>query len=180
MIQSRIIQCASFNEDEINVSNILLDLKDQIEESERKIREKLMRNIEKLTRCRESLRREMEIVQSYNNKQKAYNIELKAMREKVKANLNEQELETNHMLQYPMGQLPQLGSMNHTSPIVMGQLPQAQPIFSSTNGLGFVSYTGPIIGMPNIAERKAQYSEARRKRRMKRIETKRSSGLIDN
>ncbi|KAK6773053.1 hypothetical protein RDI58_028291 [Solanum bulbocastanum] len=113
MIQSRIIQCASFNEDEINVSNILLNLKDQIEESERKIREKLMRNIEKLTRCRESLRR-------------VSNDELR------------QELETNHMLQYPMGQLP-----------------QAQPMFSSTNELGFVSYIGPIIGMPNIAERKA-------------------------
>lgn len=37
MIQNRIIECASFNEDEINVANILLNLKDQIEESERKV-----------------------------------------------------------------------------------------------------------------------------------------------
>lgn len=59
----------------------------------------------------------------------------------------------------------------------MGQLPQEQPMFSSTNGLGFVRYTGPISGM---SQRKAQYAEARRKRRMKRIETKRSSRLIDN
>ncbi|MCD7463600.1 hypothetical protein HAX54_050911 [Datura stramonium] len=82
----------------------------------------------------------------------------------------------------------------------MGQLPQAQPMLSSANRLGFMNHTGPV-GIPHlnvnlvdwaftmnslshfehnrdIAERKAQYAEARRKRILKRIEMKRSSGLI--
>lgn len=67
-----------------------------------------------------------------------------------------------HRFQYPLGQLQQ----------------QAQPLF--TNGLG----SGPT-GLPDLNvtvddpfERKAQYAEARRERRIKRIEIKNSSGFI--
>ncbi|XP_055821657.1 uncharacterized protein LOC129890136 [Solanum dulcamara] len=155
----------------------------QISRSKAKTREELTCNIEKLTQCRELLRGELKKVQSYYNNQKAYNLELKAIREKVMTHLNGQEAETSHMLQYPMGSSSAygLGSVNHTGSIgiqyPMGQLPQAKPMFSSANGLGFVNYTGPVVGIPNhtvspfehnrdIAERKPQYTEARRKRRI--------------
>lgn len=78
--------------------------------------------------------------------------------------------ETCHKFQYPMGQQP-----------------QAQPMYSSANGLGYVNHTDPL-GIPGLnvnfvdwafAERKAQFAEARRKRKMKIVETKRSTGLIN-
>ncbi|KAJ8561328.1 hypothetical protein K7X08_027518 [Anisodus acutangulus] len=133
--------------------------------SKGKTREELLNTIEKLTKCRELLRGEVENVRSYYNSQKAYNLELKAMKERVITNLNGQGQgsETCHRSQYPMGQFP-----------------QAQPMFSSANGLGSMNHTGPVgipdlsVTLVDIAERKAQCAEARRKR-MKRMEIKRSS-----
>lgn len=71
--------------------------------------------------------------------------------------------------------------MPHKFQYPMGQLPQAQPMYSYANVLGSMNHTSPLGPIPYLnvnlvdwafAERQAQYAVARRKRRVKIVETK--------
>lgn len=160
--------------------------------SKRKTREELMDTIKQLSQCRESLRGEVENVRNYYNNQKAYNLKLKAMKEQVTKMVNfhgagvnlgqlyiNPVMEPNRQQPFIMDQVTLRSEGFHRFQYPWGQLQQqAQPLF--TNGLG----SGPT-GLPDLNvtvddpfERKAQYAEARRERRIKRIEIKNSSGFI--
>lgn len=169
----------------------------------RKTREELMDKIKQLSQCRESLTGEVENVRNYYNNQKAYNMKLKAMKEEVTRMVNFQGggvnlgqlysnpgIEPNRQQPFIMDQVASRSEAIHRFQYPLGQLQQAQHLYS--NGLG----PGPM-GLPDLnvkveeafaldqfdidrmnVERKAQYAEARRKRRIKRIEIKNSSGFI--
>ncbi|KAF3616649.1 putative BRCA1-A complex subunit BRE-like [Capsicum annuum] len=169
----------------------------------RKKREELMDNIKELSQCREMLRGEVENVRNYYNNLKAYNLKLKARKEQVTKMLNIQGGGVNlGQLYNNSGMEP-----NHQQPFIMDQVAihryqyplgqvqqQAQPFFSNRLGLGLGP--GPMV-LPDLnvsvdeaftldrfdidrmnVERKAQFAEARRRRRIKRIEVKNSSGFI--
>ncbi|XP_049363020.1 uncharacterized protein LOC125827736 [Solanum verrucosum] len=169
----------------------------------RKTREELVDKIKQLSQCRESLTGEVENVRNYYNNQKAYNLKLKAMKEEVTRMVNFQGggvnlgqlysnpgIEPNRQQPFIMDQVASRSEAFHRFQYPLGQLQQAQHLYS--NGLG----PGPM-GLPDLnvtvdeafaldpfdidrmnVERKAQYAEARRKRRIKRIEIKNSSGFI--
>lgn len=99
-------------------------------------------------------------------------------------------IEPNRQQPFIMDQVASRSEAFHRFQYPLGQLQQAQHLYS--NGLG----PGPM-GLPDLnvtvdeafaldpfdidrmnVERKAQYAEARRKRRIKRIEIKNSSGFI--
>ncbi|PHT51363.1 hypothetical protein CQW23_11110 [Capsicum baccatum] len=144
----------------------------------RKTREELMDNIKELSQCREMLRGVTKMLniqgggvnlgQLYNNSGMEPSHQQPFIMDQVAI----------HRYQYPLGQLQQ----------------QAQPFFSNRLGLGLGP--GPMV-LPDLnvsvdeaftldrfdidrmnAERKAQFAEARRRRRIKRIEVKNSSGFI--
>ncbi|KAK4348993.1 hypothetical protein RND71_031748 [Anisodus tanguticus] len=108
-------------------------------------------------------------------------------------------MEPNRQQPFIMDQVALGSETFHRFQYPLGQLQQAQPLFS--NGLGPMNHAGlGPIGLPDLnvtvdetftldslspydlermnVERKAQFAEARRRRRIKRTEIKNSSGFI--